>query len=122
MIGVKTENHFAKSAYGNQRSSASFAKTIIVNLNMSALETSYSRPATDPQSFEKRLDHIIERILPNNRQMLGLLLFGNTVPFYLRGAVYSDQLSFNIWVGSYMICYYLYHHYHPNQTRATLRS
>lgn len=121
MVGVKTKIHFAKSAYSNQRSSTSFAKNIVVNLNMFTRGTSYSQPATDPQSFEKRLDYIIERILPNNRQMLGLLLFGNTVPFYLRGAVYSDQFSFNIWVGCYMICYYLYHHYHLNQSRATLR-
>jgi uncharacterized protein YjlB len=89
---------------------------------MSTLETSYTRPATDPQLFEKILDYIIERIHLNNRQMLWLLLFGNAVPLYLRGAVYSDQLSFNIWVGCYMISYYLYHHYHPNQSRATLRS
>jgi hypothetical protein len=83
---------------------------------MSDPETSHRQPATGFQSFEKGLDYIVERILPNNRQMAGLLFFGNVIPLYLRGAVYTDnQHSFNLWVGCYMVCYYAFHRYHPDK-------
>jgi hypothetical protein len=83
---------------------------------MSNSESSYEWPATDSRSFEEKLDYIIERILPNNYQMAGLLVLGNVIPWYLRGAVYTEnQHSFNLWVGGYMVCYYLFHRYNLNK-------
>jgi hypothetical protein len=79
--------------------------------------TSYKQSATDPQSLDERLDYIIERILPNNRQIVGLLFFGNIISLCLRGAVYTEgQHSFNLWIGCYTVCHCLYHRYHPRKS------
>jgi hypothetical protein len=79
--------------------------------------TSYKQSATDPQSFYERLDYIIERLLPNNRHMVGLLLFGNVMSLCLRGAVYTEtQHTFNSWIGCHMVCYYLFHRYRLHES------
>jgi hypothetical protein len=79
--------------------------------------TSYKQSATDPQSFYERLDYIIERLLPNNRHMVGLLLFGNVMSLCLRGAVYTEtQHTFNSWIGCHMVCYYLFLRYRLHES------
>ena len=89
---------------------------------MSNLGTSHKRPATDLPKFEEKLDYIIDGVIPNNSQMFIILVFGNIVPFYLRGAVYSDQVAFSTSVVIYMICYYLCQQYRPNHASTASRS
>lgn len=111
-----------KASCSTQKPDLFFAKISIFALIMSALGTSHKRPATGSQKFEGKLDYIIDRIIPNNSQMFKLLVLGNLVPLYLRGAVYSDQLIFSRLVIIYMICYYLCHKYRPSQSGTASRS
>lgn len=83
-------------------------------------DMSYRQLATIFEAIGERLDYVIERILPNNRQMIGLLVCGNAIPLYLRGAVYTDnQHTFNLWICLYMICYHLFGPCHSDKSSAT---
>ena len=74
---------------------------------MSELETSYRQPPSTFKALSELLDYIVEKILPSNRQMIGLLVLGNVIPLYLRDGVYTgNQHSFSLWVCLYMVCYH----------------